>query len=79
MAILHRKNSLACKTQNGARLGDLFMSLIHTCRLCFIAYWLSAKLELQWRQKDETIEAHNLLRQLQCIRLGRQEVERGGA
>ena len=22
------------KTLNGARLGDLFMSLIHTCRLC---------------------------------------------
>jgi transposase len=34
MAILHRKNSLAYKTQNGARLGDRFMSLIHTCRLC---------------------------------------------
>jgi transposase len=34
MAILHRKNSLGYKTQNGARLGDRFMSLIHTCRLC---------------------------------------------
>ena len=34
MAILHRKNSLGYKTQNGARLGDLFMSLIHTSRLC---------------------------------------------
>ena len=34
MAILHRKNSLGYKTQNGARLGDIFMSLIHTCRLC---------------------------------------------
>jgi hypothetical protein len=33
MAILHRKNSLGYKTQNGARLGDRFMSLIHTCRL----------------------------------------------
>ena len=33
-AILHRKNSLFYKTQNGARVGDLFMSLIHTCRLC---------------------------------------------
>ena len=33
MAILHRKNSLSYKTQNGARVGDLFMSLIHTCRL----------------------------------------------
>jgi hypothetical protein len=40
-------------------------------RICFIAYWLSAKLELQWRQKDQTLEVHNLLRQLQCIRLGR--------
>ena len=33
-AILHRKNSLFYKTQNGARMGDLFMSLIHTCELC---------------------------------------------
>lgn len=30
-AILHRKNSLFYKTEQGARLGDLFMSLIHTC------------------------------------------------
>ena len=33
MAILHRKNSLSYKTLNGAGTGDLFMSLIHTCRL----------------------------------------------
>ena len=33
MAILHRKNSLSYKTLKGARTGDLFMSLIHTCRL----------------------------------------------
>ena len=33
MAILHRKNSLGYKTQKGARLGNLFMSLIHTRRL----------------------------------------------
>jgi transposase len=33
-AILHRKNSLFYKTENGARVGDLFMSLIHTCQLC---------------------------------------------
>lgn len=32
-AILHRKNSMFYKTQNGARVGDLFMSLIHTCQL----------------------------------------------
>ncbi len=32
-AILHRKNSMFYKTQNGAYIGDLFMSLIHTCHL----------------------------------------------
>ena len=32
-AILHRKNALFYKTLNGARVGDLFMSLIHTCSL----------------------------------------------
>jgi hypothetical protein len=32
-AIRHRKNSLFYKTENGAEVGDLFMSLIHTCDL----------------------------------------------
>lgn len=32
-AIVHRKNSLFYKTSEGARVGDLFMSLIHTCQL----------------------------------------------
>jgi hypothetical protein len=32
-AILHRKNSLFYKTRNGAQMGDLYMSLIHTCEL----------------------------------------------
>jgi len=32
-AILHRKNAYFYKTQNGARVGDMFMSLIHTCEL----------------------------------------------
>jgi transposase len=32
-SILHRKNSLFYKNRNGARMGDLFMSLIHTCEL----------------------------------------------
>jgi hypothetical protein len=32
-AILHRKNSLFYKTRNGARVGDVFMSLIYTCQL----------------------------------------------
>ena len=32
-AIMHRKNSLFYKTENGARVGDMFMSLIHTAEL----------------------------------------------
>ncbi len=32
-AILHRKNAYFYKTGHGARMGDLFMSLIHTCEL----------------------------------------------
>ena len=32
-AILHRKNSLFYKTQNGARVGDIYMTLIHTAEL----------------------------------------------
>lgn len=33
-AVLHRKNALFYRTLNGAHVGDLFMSLIHTCQLC---------------------------------------------
>jgi len=33
-AVLHRKNALFYRTMNGAQVGDLFMSLIHTCQLC---------------------------------------------
>lgn len=35
-AIMHRKNSLFFKTQNGAYISDLYMSLIHTCNLASI-------------------------------------------
>lgn len=34
LAIRHRKNSLFYKTMRGARVGDLYMSLIHTCYHC---------------------------------------------
>ena len=33
-AVLHRKNALFYRTLHGAQVGDLFMSLIHTCHLC---------------------------------------------
>lgn len=32
-AVLHRKNALYFRTMNGAHVGDLFMSLVHTCEL----------------------------------------------
>ncbi len=32
-AILHRKNAYFYRTENGAHVGDLFMSFIHTCEL----------------------------------------------
>jgi hypothetical protein len=33
-AILHRKASMFYKTPAGAEVGDIYMSLIHTCGLC---------------------------------------------
>lgn len=33
-AILHRKASMFYKTVTGAEVGDIYMSLTHTCRLC---------------------------------------------
>jgi hypothetical protein len=32
--ILNRKNAYFYRTANGARVGDLYMSLVHTCELC---------------------------------------------
>jgi hypothetical protein len=32
--ILHRKNALFYKTENGAQVGDIYMSLIYTAELC---------------------------------------------
>jgi hypothetical protein len=36
-AIVHRKNSLFYKTRRGARIGDMYMSLIYTCELCQVS------------------------------------------
>jgi hypothetical protein len=33
-AILHRRNALFYKTDRGAEVGDIHMSLIHSCELC---------------------------------------------
>jgi hypothetical protein len=39
-------------------------------RLCFIVYWLCAKLSNEWRAKGEKADLQRLLRQLQSIRVG---------
>ena len=43
-------------------------------RLCFIAYWLSARLGREWRASGETGEVPRILRQLQTIRIGQLKV-----
>ena len=40
-------------------------------RLCFIAYWISARLGQQWRANGQVGEVPKLLRRLQTIRIGR--------
>jgi hypothetical protein len=54
-AIVHRKNSLFYKTLNGAKVGDLYMSLIFTCGLNDVNpfEYLTELL----RHKDELAEA----------------------
>ena len=66
-AILHRKNSLFYKTGNGAAVGDIYMSLIHTCQLCRVnpfqylqalqthahAVKTSAALWLPWNYREQ--------------------------
>ena len=44
--------------------------VVNPVRLCFLAYWLSARLGGEWRAKGETEEVPRILRHLQTIRLG---------
>ena len=44
--------------------------VINHVRLCYLAYWLSACLGRQWREKGEREEVPRLLRKLQTIRVG---------
>jgi transposase len=39
-------------------------------RLCFVAYWLSARLGREWRSSGEVGEVPRILRRLQTIRIG---------
>jgi transposase len=44
--------------------------VVNHVRLCFLAYWLSARLGREWRAKGEVEEVPRVLRNLQTIRLG---------
>jgi transposase len=44
--------------------------VVNHVRLCFLAYWLSARLGGEWCAKGETEEVPRILRHLQTIRLG---------
>jgi hypothetical protein len=44
--------------------------VVNHVRLCFLAYWLSARLGGEWRAKGETEEVPRVLRHLQTIRVG---------
>jgi transposase len=44
--------------------------VVNHVRLCFLAYWLSARLGGEWRAKGETEEVPRILRHLQTVRLG---------
>jgi transposase len=52
--------------------------VINHVRLCFLAYWISARLARQWRGCGESGEVTRILRQLQTIRLGRISVGKPG-
>lgn len=48
--------------------------VVNHVRLCFLAYWLSARLGSQWRAQGLSEEVPRVLRQLQTIRVGRLQV-----
>jgi transposase len=45
--------------------------VVNHVRLCFLAYWLSARLGGEWRARGESEEVPRVLRHLQTIRVGR--------
>jgi transposase len=44
--------------------------VVNHVRLCYLAYWLSARLGKEWREKGQKEEVPRLLRKLQTIRVG---------
>ncbi len=80
----HYKNLLEveeafCELKSYLRVRPVFHwrpdRVINHVRLCFVAYWMSARIATQWRACGEAGEVTRLLRQLQTIRLGRLQIE----
>lgn len=44
--------------------------VVNHVRLCFLAYWMSARLGKEWRDQGESEEVPRILRKLQSIRVG---------
>jgi hypothetical protein len=53
--------------------------VLNHVRICFLAYWISARLASQWRTCGETGEVTRILRELQTIRLGQISVGKPGS
>jgi len=53
--------------------------VLNHVRICFLAYWISARLAREWRSSGETGEVTRILRELQTIRLGQISVGKPGS
>jgi len=75
----HYKNLLEveeafCELKSYLKVRPVFhrkpVRVLNHVRICFLAYWISARLARQWRASGETGEVTRILRELQTIRLG---------
>jgi transposase len=79
----HYKNLLQveeafCELKSYLRVRPVFHyrpdRVLNHVRICFLAYWISARLATQWRALGECGEVTRILRQLQTIRLGQIQI-----
>ena len=75
----HYKNLLEveeafCELKSYLKVRPVFhhkpVRVLNHVRICFLAYWISARLAREWRTSRETGEVTRILRELQSIRLG---------
>ena len=74
----HYKNLLEveeafCELKSYLRVRPVFHyrpdRVVNHVRICFLAYWISARLATEWRARGEHGEVTRILRQLQTVRL----------